>query len=271
MKAVIFAGGLGTRISEESDLRPKPMVEIGGRPILWHIMKMYSNHGVNDFVICLGYKGYMIKEYFYNYYRHTSDFKINLATGDYEVLNSDSENWTITFIETGLETQTGGRLKRVQKYLENKTFCLTYGDGVSNINISKEIIFHKSHGKKATVAAVQPPGRFATIETSGNTTVTSFREKHEDDIGWINGGFFVLEPSIFELIDGDSTVWEREPLESLVSQGELEVFHHKGFWQPMDSLREKRILEDVYQAGGAPWLVAHDSNAIDESLSKKND
>jgi glucose-1-phosphate cytidylyltransferase len=215
MKAVIFAGGLGTRISEESDLRPKPMVEIGDRPILWHIMKMYSNHGINEFLICLGYKGYMIKEYFYNYYRHTSDFKINLASGDYEVLNTQTENWTITFIDTGQDTQTGGRLKRVRDYIGNETFCLTYGDGVSDIDISKELEFHKSHGKLATVASVQPPGRFGMLTTDNSGIVTDFREKLQEEVGWINGGFFVLEPSLIDLIESDETVWEREPLESL--------------------------------------------------------
>lgn len=254
MKAVIFAGGLGTRISEESDLRPKPMVEIGGRPILWHIMKMYSNHGVKDFIICLGYKGYMIKEYFYNYYRHTSDFKINLATGDYEVLNTDSEDWTITFIETGLETQTGGRLKRVRKFIGDETFCLTYGDGVSDINISEEIQFHKSHGKKATVAAVQPPGRFATLSIDEFSDVTDFREKRTDEVGWINGGFFVLEPQVIDLIKDDSTIWEREPLEHLARSGELAAYKHSGFWKPMDTLREKRELEDLWSKNAAHWL-----------------
>lgn len=253
MKAVIFAGGLGTRISEESDLRPKPMVEIGGRPILWHIMKMYSNHGVKDFIICLGYKGYMIKEYFYNYYRHTSDFKINLATGDYEVLNSDSEDWTITFIETGLETQTGGRLKRVKEYVGDQTFCLTYGDGVSDIDITKEIAFHRNHGKLATVAAVQPPGRFATLVFDSQSNVLDFREKPLDEVGWINGGFFVLEPHIFDLIDGDDTVWEREPLEHLARSNQLAAYQHSGFWKPMDTLREKRELDSIWLSGSAPW------------------
>ncbi len=255
MKAVIFAGGLGTRISEESDLRPKPMVEIGGRPILWHIMKMYSNHGVKDFIICLGYKGYMIKEYFYNYYRHTSDFKINLATGDYEVLSSDSENWTITFIETGLETETGGRLKRVRPYLDNQTFCLTYGDGVSDINISQEIEFHKSHGKQATVAAVRPPGRFAALEFDENEKVVDFREKPQDEVGWINGGFFVLEPEVIDLIEDDLTFWERDPLQKLAKSGQLEAFKHFGFWKPMDTLREKRELESLWHSNKAPWVI----------------
>lgn len=254
MKAVIFAGGLGTRISEESDLRPKPMVEIGGRPILWHIMKMYSNHGVKDFVICLGYKGYMIKEYFYNYYRHTSDFKINLATGEYEVLNTDSEDWTISFIETGLETQTGGRLKRVKEYLGDETFCLTYGDGVSDIDITKEIAFHRNHGKLATVAAVRPPGRFATLSMDEQEQVTEFREKHIDEVGWINGGFFVLEPKVIDLIADDSTIWEREPLEHLAHKDQLAAYKHSGFWLPMDTLRDKRHLEKLSQLGNAVWL-----------------
>ncbi len=255
MKAVIFAGGLGTRISEESDLRPKPMVEIGGRPILWHIMKMYSNHGVKDFVICLGYKGYMIKEYFYNYYRHTSDFKINLTTGDYKVLNSDSEDWTITFIETGLETETGGRLKRVREYLDEETFCLTYGDGVSDLNIAEEIAFHKKHGKQATVAAVRPPGRFAALEFDAEGNVIDFREKPQDEVGWINGGFFVLEPSVIDLINGDDTFWERDPLQTLARRGQLEAFKHFGFWKPMDTLREKRELESLWQSNMAPWIL----------------
>jgi glucose-1-phosphate cytidylyltransferase len=254
MKAVIFAGGLGTRISEESDLRPKPMVEIGDRPILWHIMKMYSNHGINDFVICLGYKGYMIKEYFYNYYRHTSDFKINLATGDYQVLDTQTENWNITFIDTGLNTQTGGRLKRVKDFIGDETFCLTYGDGVSDIDISKEIEFHKSHGKLATVAAVQPPGRFGMLTMDETGSVTDFREKRAEEVGWINGGFFVLEPSVIDLISGDSTIWEREPLEHLALTDNLASFRHEGFWQPMDTLREKRILEALVSEKEAPWL-----------------
>jgi glucose-1-phosphate cytidylyltransferase len=254
MKAVILAGGRGTRISEESDLRPKPMVEIGGRPILWHIMKMYSNHGIKDFVICLGYKGYMIKEYFFNYYRHTSDFKINLATGDYEILNSDSEDWSITFVETGLDTETGGRIKRIQKYVEGETFCLTYGDGVSDIDIASEIEFHKLHGKLATVAAVKPPGRFAALSISDVGRVLEFREKPDDEVGLINGGFFVLEPGIFERLSSDSDVWEREPLKGLVEDGELAGFVHEGFWQPMDTLREQRILEQLSKDNSAIWL-----------------
>lgn len=254
MKAIILAGGLGTRISEESDLRPKPMVEIGERPILWHIMKMYSNHGINEFIICLGYKGYMIKEYFYNYYRHTSDFRIDLATGDYEVLDSQTENWKISFVDTGLDTQTGGRLKRVQQYIGDETFCLTYGDGVSDINISKEIEFHKAHGKLATIAAVQPPGRFGMLTMDKEGLVTDFREKLAEEVGWINGGFFVLEPSVIDLVSGDETVWEREPLEYLAKTGNLASFNHAGFWQPMDTLREKRVLESLAADGNPPWL-----------------
>lgn len=254
MKAVIFAGGLGTRISEESDLRPKPMVEIGDRPILWHIMKMYSNHGINEFIICLGYKGYMIKEYFYNYYRHTSDFMVDLSTGDYKILETQSENWKITFIDTGLSTQTGGRLRKVQQHIGDDTFCLTYGDGVSDIDITKEIDFHKSHGKLATVAAVQPPGRFGTLTMEDDGLVTDFREKRSEEVGWINGGFFVLEQSVIDLVMSDETVWEREPLETLARNGELVAFKHSGFWQPMDTLREKRILESLEATGDAPWL-----------------
>jgi glucose-1-phosphate cytidylyltransferase len=254
MKAVIFAGGLGTRISEESDLRPKPMVEIGDRPILWHIMKMYSNHGINDFIICLGYKGYMIKEYFFNYYRHTSDFEINLATGKYTVLDTQAENWNITFIDTGVDTQTGGRLKRVQRYIGDETFCLTYGDGVSDIDISQEILFHESQGKLATVAAVQPPGRFGMLSIDENGSVTDFREKRAEEVGWINGGFFVLEPSVIDLIENDETVWEREPLEYLARTDNLSSFKHSGFWQPMDTLREKRVLHSLVLSGHAPWL-----------------
>jgi glucose-1-phosphate cytidylyltransferase len=257
MKAVIFAGGLGTRISEESDLRPKPMVEIGDRPILWHIMKMYSNHGINDFVICLGYKGYMIKEYFYNYYRHTSDFKINLATGDYQVIDTQTENWNITFIDTGLDTQTGGRLKRVKNFIGSETFCLTYGDGVSDIDISKEIEFHKSHGRLATVAAVKPPGRFGVLSINDSGAVTDFREKRVEEVGWINGGFFVLEPAVIDLILDDDTIWEREPLEYLASTDNLASFRHEGFWQPMDTLREKRLLEGLTKSGDTPWLGSH--------------
>ena len=254
MKAVILAGGLGTRIAEESDLLPKPMVEIGGRPILWHIMKMYSNHGITDFIVCLGYKGYMIKEYFLNYYAHTADLKIDLKNGSQTVLSSDSEPWTITLVDTGADTMTGGRLKRVAKYLDDETFCLTYGDGVSDLDIRAEIEFHKSHGKLATVASVQPPGRFALLEIEEDGQVSKFEEKRDDEVGWINGGFFVLEPVVIERIASDETIWEREPLESLTSDGQLVGFKHYGFWQPMDTLREKRHLNELFAANKSPWL-----------------
>lgn len=254
MKAVILAGGLGTRIAEESDLIPKPMVEIGGRPILWHIMKMYANHGITDFVVCLGYRGYVIKEYFSNYFAHTSDLQINLANGEMKVLSSDSEPWTITLVETGEQSMTGGRLKRVAHFLGNDTFCLTYGDGLSDIDIREEVEFHKNHGKKATVATVQPPGRFALLEFDKSGQVNKFEEKPDDEIGWINGGFFVLEPSVIDLIDSDETVWERGPMETLARQGELVAFKHDGFWQPMDTLREKKLLENLWLNGEAKWL-----------------
>ncbi len=256
MKAVILAGGLGTRIAEESDLLPKPMVEIGGRPILWHIMKMYSNHGITDFIVCLGYKGYMIKEYFLNYYAHTADLRIDLKNGSQTVLSSDSEPWTITLVDTGADTMTGGRLRRVAKYLDNETFCLTYGDGVSDLDIRAEIEFHKSHGKLATVASVLPPGRFALLEIEEDGQVSKFEEKRDDEVGWINGGFFVLEPEVFTRIEGDESIWERGPLESLTRDGELVAFKHHGFWQPMDTLREKRLLETLFQNNSASWLAS---------------
>jgi len=253
MKAVILAGGLGTRIAEESDTKPKPMVEIGGKPLLWHIMKMYSHHGINDFVICLGYKGYVIKEFFFNYYRHMSDMMIDLGTGDHKILNSQSENWRITLVDTGPDTMTGGRLKRVAPYLGDETFCLTYGDGLSDIDIGAELAFHRSHGKLATVAAVQPPGRFGVLNIDGNSSVSSFEEKPSDEIGWINGGFFVLDPKVIDYIDGDSTSWEREPLSNLARDGHLAAFRHAGFWQPCDTLRDKRELEAMWSRDNAPW------------------
>lgn len=253
MKAVILAGGLGTRIAEESDSKPKPMVEIGGKPLLWHIMKTYSHHGINEFVICLGYKGYVIKEFFFNYYRHMSNMTIDLETGEHSILNSQAENWKITLIDTGPETMTGGRLKRVAPYLGNETFCLTYGDGLSDIDISKEVDFHKSHGKLATVAAVQPPGRFGVLNIDAQGTVSSFEEKPSDEIGWINGGFFVLQPEVIPYIDGDETSWEREPLSNLAKDGQLCAFHHHGFWKPCDTLRDKRELEALWASGNAPW------------------
>jgi glucose-1-phosphate cytidylyltransferase len=253
MKAVILAGGLGTRIAEESDYKPKPMVEIGGRPLLWHIMKSYSKHGIKDFVICLGYKGYVIKEYFFNYYRHTANLEINLRTGEAAVLDTQAEDWTITLIDTGQDTMTGGRIKRVREHLNNETFCLTYGDGLSDIDISSEVEFHRTHGKLATVAAVQPPGRFGVLNMGKDASVTSFEEKPQDEIGWINGGFFVLEPSALDYIEGDATSLERAPLANLAKDGQLMAFQHHGFWQPCDTLRDKRELQALWDSGNAPW------------------
>ena len=255
MKAVILAGGLGTRIAEESDSKPKPMVDIGGKPLLWHIMKTYAHHGINDFVICLGYKGYVIKEFFFNYYRHMSDMTIDLKTGDHQILNSQAEDWRITLIDTGSDTMTGGRLKRVAAYLGDDTFCLTYGDGLSNIDISAEIVFHRKHGKLATVAAVQPPGRFGVLNITTENQVVSFEEKPTDEIGWINGGFFVLEPEVIPYIYGDETSWERAPLSNLAKDGQLAAFHHTGFWQPCDTLRDKKELEALWATGNAPWRI----------------
>lgn len=253
MKAVILAGGLGTRIAEESDTKPKPMVEIGGKPLLWHIMKIYSHHGINDFIICLGYKGYVIKEFFFNYYRHMSDMRVDLKTGQLQVLNNYAEDWKITLVDTGPDTMTGGRLKRVSSYLDNETFCLTYGDGLANIDIKAEVEFHRSHGKLATVAAVQPPGRFGVLNITQDNLVSSFEEKPSDEIGWINGGFFVLEPKAIGYIDGDDTSWERAPLSNIAKDGELAAFNHTGFWQPCDTLRDKRELEALWSSGEAPW------------------
>lgn len=253
MKAVILAGGLGTRIAEESDTKPKPMVEVGGKPLLWHIMKTYAHHGVKDFVICLGYKGYVIKEFFFNYYRHMSDMTIDLRTGDHQILNSQAEDWRITLVDTGPETMTGGRLKRVAPYLGQETFCLTYGDGLSDINISAELEFHRKHGKLATVAAVQPPGRFGVLNIDAANQVSSFEEKPSDEIGWINGGFFVLEPGVIPYIAGDDTSWERAPLSNIAKDGQLAAFQHTGFWQPCDTLRDKRELESLWVSGKAPW------------------
>jgi glucose-1-phosphate cytidylyltransferase len=255
MKAVILAGGLGTRIAEESDTKPKPMVEVGGKPLLWHIMKTYSHHGIKDFVICLGYKGYVIKEFFFNYYRHMSDVVIDLKTGEHQILSCHAEDWRITLVDTGGDTMTGGRLKRVASYLGNETFCLTYGDGLSDIDIGAEVEFHRSHGKLATVAAVQPPGRFGVLNISDSRLVTSFEEKPRDEIGWINGGFFVLESGAISYIDGDDTSWERAPLANLAKDGQLVAFQHTGFWQPCDTLRDKRELESLWSANGAPWRV----------------
>lgn len=254
MKAVILAGGLGTRIAEETSSRPKPMVEIGGKPILWHIMKMYSAHGVNEFVICCGYKGYMIKEYFANYFLHMSDVTFDMSNNDMEIHQKNAEPWKVTLIDTGENTLTGGRLKRVRHYLGNEDFCFTYGDGVGSVDITKLIQFHKQHGKDATVTAVQPPGRFGALEMAG-TSVQSFVEKPHGDGMYINGGFFVLTPKVIDLIDDDSTIWERKPLETLALSGQLQAFKHDGFWQPMDTLRDKQNLEELWQSGNAPWKV----------------
>jgi len=253
MKAVILAGGLGTRISEETHLRPKPMIEIGGRPILWHIMKLYSAHGVNDFVICCGYKGYLIKEYFANYFLHMSDVTFDMEHNTMEVHQRKAEPWRVTLVDTGDETLTGGRLGRVADYLlDEEAFCLTYGDGLSDIDITREIAFHRAHGKWATVAAVQPPGRYGALQMDGQR-VAGFSEKPRGDGGLINGGFFVLSPRCLDLIKGDNTSWEGEPLVRLAEMGQLMAFPHQGFWQPMDTLREKNLLEDLWARGKAPW------------------
>lgn len=252
LKAVILAGGLGTRISEESHLRPKPMIEIGGRPILWHIMKMYSHHGINDFVVCLGYRGYVIKEYFANYFLHMSDVTFDMANNSMEVHQRYAEPWRVTLVDTGQETLTGGRLKRVSQYVQGETFCLTYGDGVSDVNLRALIEFHKNHERKATVTAIQPPGRYGALKLNGKR-VDSFQEKPAGDGAWINGGFFVLEPEVLDMIQGDHTSWESEPLQQLAQQGELMSYAHKGFWQAMDTLRDKTHLEELWAKELAPW------------------
>ena len=252
MKAVILAGGLGTRLSEETGLRPKPMVEIGGRPILWHIMKIYSHHGINDFIICCGYKGYVIKEYFSNYSLHMSDVSFNLESGEHRVHKRRGENWNVTLIDTGDATMTGGRLKRVSEYLDNQPFCFTYGDGVSDVDVRESIEFHRSHGCAATMMATYPPGRFGALEVT-ESKVTNFVEKPKGDGGLINGGFFVLDPIVFDYIEDDETVWEQEPLMNLARAGQLMAFEHHGFWQPMDTLRDKEKLEALWQTRAAPW------------------
>jgi glucose-1-phosphate cytidylyltransferase len=252
MKAVILAGGLGTRLSEETTTKPKPMVEIGGKPILWHIMKIYSVHGINEFIICCGYKGYVIKEYFANYFLHMSDVTFNMADNSMKVHNERADNWKVTLVDTGEHTMTGGRLKKIAEFLDEETFCLTYGDGVSSVNISESILFHKSHGKKATLTATLPPGRFGALKFNGNQ-VEKFEEKPEGDGAFINGGFFVLNKSVIDRIKGDQTVWEQEPLRGLASEGELMAFRHTGFWQPMDTLREKQKLEELWESDKAPW------------------
>ncbi len=255
MKAVILAGGLGTRISEETSTRPKPMVEIGGRPILWHIMKTYSAHGINDFVICCGYKGYMIKEYFANYFLHMSDVTFDMANNKMEVHQQYSEPWKVTLVDTGENTMTGGRLKRVAEHIkEENIFCLTYGDGVSDVNITEVIKFHKAQKVKATLTAAIPPGRFGALDLEG-VKVNSFWEKPKGDGGMINGGFFVLSSAVLDYLEDDQTIWEREPLERLAKEGDLAAFQHQGFWQPMDTLRDKQHLEELWQSGKAPWKV----------------
>jgi glucose-1-phosphate cytidylyltransferase len=253
-RAVILAGGLGTRISEESDTKPKPMIEVGGRPMLWHIMKIYSQYGINEFVICLGYKGYVIKEYFANYQLHQSDVTFDFANDSTVIHAGRAEPWKITLVDTGADTMTGGRLKRVAPYLNGEPFCLTYGDGVSDVAIDKLIAFHESHGREATVTAVRPAGRFGVLDLEGDL-VRGFREKAASDSGFINGGFFVLAPSVLDRIVDDSTIWEREPMETLSQDGQLAAYHHPGFWQPMDTLRDKRYLEALWDGGTAPWKV----------------
>ncbi len=253
MKAVILAGGLGTRLSEETATRPKPMVEIGGKPILWHILKMYSHHGIHDFVICCGYKGYVIKEYFANYFLHTSDVTFDMAHNKMEVHHKRAEPWKVTLVDTGDESMTGGRLRRVANYVRDEdAFCFTYGDGVSDIDISASIAFHRSHGKQATLTATFPPGRFGALDLKDGR-VNSFREKPKGDGAMINGGFFVLSPKVLSELKDDATVWEQDPLVNLADRGELMAFEHTGFWQPMDTLRDKHLLEELWASGHAPW------------------
>ena len=252
MKCVILAGGLGTRISEETALRPKPMVEIGGKPILWHIMKIYSAHGIHDFVICAGYRGYVIKEYFANYFLHSSDVTFDMKDNSMHVHERHAEPWRVTIVDTGEDTMTGGRLKRVAPYLGDETFCFTYGDGVSDVNITELVSHHQKNRRLATVTAVQPPGRFGMLDIAGES-VAGFFEKPEGDGGWINGGFFVLEPGVLKYITDDATVWERDPLQDLARENQLSAFVHRGFWQPMDTLRDKLLLEDLWAKGKAPW------------------
>lgn len=254
MKCVILAGGLGTRLSEETVIKPKPMVEIGGFPILLHVMKIYSHFGINEFIICLGYKGYIIKEYFANYCLHMSDITFDMRDGSVQVHSNYAEPWKVTCVDTGDNSMTGGRIKRIQKYVGNETFCLTYGDGVGDVQIDKELEFHKKMNRKATMTSVKSPVRFGHAEISGDI-VSGFREKSQGDGGWINGGFFVLEPDIFNLIDGDSTIWEREPLEMLASKRQLASWKHDSFWRPMDTLRDKMYLEELWQNGTAPWKL----------------
>ena len=254
MKAVILAGGLGTRLSEETVIRPKPMVEVGGKPLLWHIMKHYSHFGVNDFIICLGYKGYMIKEYFANYFLHMSDVTIDLANNRTDVHTNKAEPWRITLVDTGEQTQTGGRLKRIARYLDREPFCMTYGDGVSDIDVAAQIRFHQAHGGLASVTATQPPGRFGVLDVE-EKRVAAMREKPQGDGAWINGGFFVLSPHALDYVDGDQTIWERTPLERLAAEQQLFAYKHVGFWHPVDTLRDKAHLEELWATGRAPWKL----------------
>lgn len=251
-KAVILAGGLGTRLAEETTVKPKPMVEIGGKPILWHIMKIYSHHGINEFIVCLGYKGYVVKEYFQNYFLHTSDVTFDFGTNETTIHNQRADPWKVTLIDTGDSTMTGGRIKRIAPYVGDQTFCMTYGDGVSDVDLTALLDFHRDHGCDATVTVVRPDGRFGAVDMEGDA-VTGFREKPAGEAGWINAGFFVLSPRVFELIDGDPIVWERAPMERLASSGQLRAYKHQGFWQPMDTLRDKQQLEEMWNSGKAPW------------------
>jgi glucose-1-phosphate cytidylyltransferase len=255
MKVVILAGGLGTRLSEETSLRPKPMIEIGDKPILWHIMKIYAAHGFNDFVVCLGYKGYFIKEYFLNYYFHQSDATVNLKEGSVDILSTKSEDWKVTLVDTGTATLTGGRIKRIQKHTQDSPFLLTYGDGVGDVDIKELVSHHRARKKLLTVTAVQPSGRFGLLKIDKEGLVRSFQEKPVGDGGWINGGFFVCEPGIFKYIEGDQTTWEKEPLENIAKDGEMNSYMHKGFWKPMDTQRDRKEMEGLWQTGKAPWKV----------------
>ncbi|MCF7965058.1 glucose-1-phosphate cytidylyltransferase [Methylobacter sp. Wu8] len=254
MKAIILAGGLGTRISEETSIRPKPMVDVGGKPVLWHIMKTYSAHGIHDFVICCGYKGYVIKEYFANYFLHMSDVTFDMRSNQMEVHQRNAEPWRVTLVDTGEETMTGGRIKRVADYIGNEDFCCTYGDGIGDVNITALIEFHKQHGKLATLTAMQPPGRFGALNLNGSSVI-GFQEKPQGDGNWVNGGFFVLSPEVLGYIKDDHTVWENEPMEQLARDGQMAAHFHSGFWQPMDTLRDKNYLEALWAGGKAPWKI----------------
>jgi glucose-1-phosphate cytidylyltransferase len=255
VKAVILAGGLGTRLSEETSVRPKPMVEVGGKPLLWHIMKMYSAHGIDDFIVCLGYKGYVIKEYFANYYLHTCDVTFDIASGAMEVHRSAAEPWKVTLVETGEATMTGGRLKRVLPYVDGEEFCFTYGDGVADLDIAALLKFHRDHGRLATVTAVQPSGRFGALDIGDGELIRRYEEKPKGDGGWINGGFFVLSPEVARYIDGDATVWEQQPLQRLAQDEQLAAYRHSGFWYAVDTVRDKRHLQELWDSGAAPWKL----------------